>query len=39
LGETETWDVPLYDEYQTGTAIDEIGFDLSVVARVVPLNF
>jgi hypothetical protein len=39
LGETETWDVPLYNEFQTGTAIDELGFDLSVVARVVPLDF
>jgi Domain of unknown function (DUF4347) len=38
-GETEIWDVPLYDEYQTGTAMDLLGFDLSVVARMVPLNF
>lgn len=37
-GETETWDLPLYSEYQTGTAIDEMGFDLSLVARQVPLD-
>jgi hypothetical protein len=37
--ETEIWDVPLYDEYQTGTAMDLVGFDLSVVARMVPTNF
>jgi hypothetical protein len=38
-GEKEIWDVPLFSEYQTGTAFDTMGFDLSVVARTVPLNF
>jgi len=38
-GEKEIWDVPLFSDYQTGTAFDAVGFDLSVVARTVPLNF
>lgn len=38
-GETEIWDTPLFAEYQTGTAMDLAGFDLSVIARQTTVTF
>jgi hypothetical protein len=31
-GESETWDLPLFDEFQTGLAFDTLGMDTDLVA-------